>query len=163
MKKKTLLIIIQILIVTISFAQEFNVGGNIGFGLIDKSNKPFLGGSIEYRMSTSLISFNSDPFILISDKKVILTEPIYIKFIIGKKVRICPDFGGFIRTNSHYGWLSGLVLEYKIKEKLILDLRGDYYKDYWKSEIPSHFGSTQLEKNSEGSFLISFGIKRRIK
>jgi len=146
-----------------SFSQELIIGGTIGTG--PKSNDfriVTFGGTVEYRPVKSIISLNTDPILLFDSKDLMLTVPLYLKLIIGNKIRFCPTFGGFIRTNSNYGWTTGLGIEYKIKEKILLFVKGDYNIDYWKAEAPTHFGSSYEYIDSGSSIWISFGIKKNI-
>jgi hypothetical protein len=64
MKLKQLLILISILISTSSFAQEFNVGVNVGFISNLQPNLISYGGSVEFRHEESVMSYNFDPFCL---------------------------------------------------------------------------------------------------
>ena len=162
---KTILLIIVTLIssYSYSFSQELNIGGTIGAG---PKNNDFrivtLGATVEYMPVKSIVSLNTDPVFLFDSKDLMLTVPLYLKLIIGKKIRFCPAFGGFIRTNSNYGWTAGLSIEYKIKEKLLLFVKGDYNMDYWKAEAPTHFGSSYEYIDSGSSIWISLGIKKNI-
>ena len=110
-----------------TYSQELNVGGIIGVEpkIVDSRIVSF-GGAIEYRPVKSIVSLNTDPVLLLCCKNAIFSFPLYLKFIIGNKIRFYPNFGGFIRTNSNYGWSAGLSLEYIVKEKLLLFVKGDY-------------------------------------
>ena len=162
---KTILLILVTLIssYSYSFSQELNIGGTIGAG---PKNNDFrivtFGGTIEYRPVKSIVSLNTDPILLFNSKDLILTFPLYLKLIIGNKIRFCPTFGGFIRTNSNYGWTAGLSIEYKIKEKLFLYVKGDYNMDYWKADAPTHFGSSYEYTKRSSSIWISLGIKKNV-
>ncbi|MBN2215300.1 MAG: hypothetical protein JW723_13765 [Bacteroidales bacterium] len=94
-----------------------------------------------------------------SVKKILLISSlVLISSGIFSQERFCPTFGLFVRTNANYGWSAGMMIEMKIKEKLHLFARGDYNKDYWKSETPRHD-----EYTDTGSVIwISFGIKKNI-
>ncbi len=67
-----------------------------------------------------------------------------------------------MRTNANYGWITGLNIEYKINEKLLIFVKGDYVIGYWKDDAPSHFGSGSEYTNSGSSIWISLGIKKNI-
>jgi hypothetical protein len=152
-------IISIILISSYSYSQEFNLGANVGTELIhDNFNVVFIGGSSEYRPLKSLITFNFDPYILYTEKKLILTSPLYIKFIIGNKIRFCPTLGTFIRTNSNYGLSIGMMFEIKANEKLNLFAKGEYNKDYWKSESPRH----DKYISTDSSIWLTIGVKKNI-
>jgi hypothetical protein len=86
-----------------------------------------------------------------------------LKYIIGKKLRFCPLAGAFIRTNANYGLLYGVETEYIIKEKLLIFVKGDRYIDNYAEEHPSHSGGTFKTRGGDASYLISIGIKKKIK
>jgi hypothetical protein len=156
---RTSLILSIVLISSYSYSQEFNLGGYVGTELIhDNHNIVSFAGTAEFRPFKSPITFNFDPSLFYVENKLILTSPLYFKFIIGEKIRFCPTFGLFIRTNANYGWSTGIMVEIKVKEKLNIFAKGDYNKDYWKSESPKHD-----EYVDTGSVIwLSFGIKKNI-
>ncbi len=157
---KYLLILFFSLVSTNGFSQDLNLGGNLGMSTT--FNKLTFGGSVEYRPNKSLFSINTDPFLLIDDNKPILTLPLYLKVIIGNTVRFCPNVGTFLRTNSNYGWTTGLSIEYKINEKLLILAKGDYVKDFYNSTHPDRFGGTYESISLESSFWFNIGIKKNI-
>ncbi len=136
-----------------------NLGGSIGSELLRDNYTIFnAAGIAEFRAYKSLISFNFNPSLSIFENQLILTTPLYLKFLIGDKIRLCPTFGLFIRSNANYGWSTGIMIEMKVKEKLYLFAKGDYNKNYWKSETPRHY-----EYTDSGSIIwISVGIKKNI-
>jgi hypothetical protein len=150
------------------FSQELNIGLNAGTALQGDINKVImLGGILEYRPliesenNRSVVAFETNPFLLVSDKDLMLTLPVYLKFIIGNKIRFCPLIGGFARTNSNYGMLGGLNFECSVKENLMLFLSGEYYLDYYHEKYYSHFGTSSEYLASSLSLWISLGIKKR--
>lgn len=160
---RAILITSFILFSLFSFSQELNFGGIIGTGpKINKLNILTFGGTIEYRPNKALISLNSDPILLVYNKEIMLTVPLYLKLIIGNKIRFCPTIGGFVRTNANFGLITGLNIDYKINKKLLIFVKGDFTIDYWKDEAPSHFGSSYEYTNSDSSIWISLGIKKNI-
>jgi hypothetical protein len=82
MKLKQLLLWTSILISLKSISQEINLGGNIGLIPMNDTRIISLGGSFEFRPIEAVISFNTDPFLVYNNKRLILTEPIYLKYII---------------------------------------------------------------------------------
>jgi len=146
------------------FSQELNIGGFLGAPYQKDLNSfyPFVGPEIEFRPENSILSLTINPYLIFPDKETIATFPFYLKFILGKKIRFCPSFGGFIRTNSNYGWIAGLNIEYMIKERLIIYLKSDYYCDYYEYEYPTHFGDHKTRTDKEHSFWFSLGIKKNI-
>ncbi len=146
------------------FSQKFSYGGTVGTGFIKDTKIITFGGALEFKPQKVLLSINSDPFILLTDKRnLIFTVPIYLKIILGNKLRVCPLVGGFVRTNSNYGINAGLDIEYKIKENLLIFFKGECYKDFWKAEHPAHFGIPSYEYvDSDYSIWISLGIKKII-
>ncbi|MFZ4739877.1 MAG: hypothetical protein ACOYLE_01795 [Bacteroidales bacterium] len=162
---RIVLVLIATLIFSNTYSQELSIGGTFGFGTELKTfitrTKTF-GGSFEFRPHESIISLNVDPFLIFIPNKVILTTPIYFKFIIGNKLRFCPTIGGFIRTNANYGWKTGLNMEFDIYKSLFLFVTSDYYIDYYKKEIPDHFGTSTSYTDRASSFWFSLGIKKNI-
>lgn len=163
---KSLLISVFIFISGFCFSQELNFGGFIGTGPIATDYQLFLtlGGTIEFRPKKSIISFNLDPTIHFYDHKAAFTAPLYFKFNIGNKFRVCPTIGTFLRTTgtySSYGWSGGLILEYFINDHLLVFLKGDFMKDYYKTIVPTHYGNGEIN-GSESSVWVSIGIKKNI-
>ena len=158
-RMRTFIVIISLLFTNCLFAQELSIGGVVGAGPLNEKSLFSFGTAVEYRPLKSIMSVNLDPFVVISEGKVILTTPLYLKFIIGKKVRFCPSFGGFIRTNAKYGWLGGLCVELCLKKSVLLFVKGDYYKDFWKAEHPTHNGSTGEYIENNSTYWISAGFK----
>jgi len=92
---------------------------------------------------------------------LILTIPLYLKIIIGNKFRVCPTFGGFVRTNDNLGYMAGINFEMVVKERLIIFAKADYMWDYWDKWNNRFGGSTNYETSSS-TIWISLGIKRKI-
>lgn len=139
--------------------QQLNIGAQLGNVFIKGDSKNIgLGGEIAYKPRLALISFNFDPILLIPNKNLVLTLPVYLRFIIGNKIRFCPEVGGFWRTNGNFGWTTGLHLEMVVKERLYVFVRGDYFRDYWKAIGPDN--NQYLDYGS--SVLISIGIEKNI-
>ena len=158
------LILILFYIVTINCnSQEINIGINGGLIPLDKTVYPTLGGTFEYRPKNAIFSINTDPFFLFYQRNVILTEPIYLKFIIGSKFRVCPAAGGFVRSTRSYGWLLGLNFEYLMKDKFILFSKNEFYQDYWKDQYYDHVGGPGTYINHSNSLLFSVGLKMMLK
>jgi hypothetical protein len=162
MKLKQLLILISILISGSSFSQEFILGVNVGYIPNLQPHLISYGGSVEFRHEESVMSYNFDPFLINVNDKFIFTAPVYLKYIIGKRLRFCPLAGGFVRTNANVGLLYGLSTEYKISEKFRLLLKGERYLDFYSNDVHDHFGGTFKSRGSDSSFLFSFGIKKKI-
>jgi hypothetical protein len=156
---KTCLILIALFLPGGLFSQELSVGGAIGSGPLNERSLFTLGAAVEYRPLKSMVSFNIDPFLVITDGELVLTGPLYLKFSIGNKIRFCPAFGGFFRTNGNYGWMAGLAVELSLNNSVRIFVKGDYYKDYWKAEYPSHFGANIEYIDHASSYWISAGCK----
>jgi hypothetical protein len=142
------------------FSQELNLGGSVGMG--DLSGNPgiyTLGATIEYRPHHARFSVNTEPYILTDFEEILFTAPLYLKFIFGNRFRVCPTFGGFWRSNRNLGWSAGLSLEYALNEPLFVFIRGDYNKDYYKKENPSHFGQSFTVTKSTMTIWASVGLK----
>lgn len=140
-------------------SQEFFTGLKMGILPNQGSNLYVFGGNMEYRPKHAYFSINTDPFVLFNPSYATFTEPIYLKFIIGKKFRVCPSAGGFVRTSRNYGWLLGLHFEYPINQKLFLFSKNELYTDYWKDTYPGHFGNTYTFTNQGKTLLLSVGVK----
>lgn len=165
--RKVLLKLITIYILLLSSfysdSQEINVGLNVGIVPIQNNNLYTIGGNLEYRPKNAIFSINTDPFVLFNKSNATFTEPIYLKFIIGKKLRICPAAGGFVRTIGNFGWMLGIHFEYVIKDKFILYSKNEIYRDFWKDKIYDHFGGTSTYINHSNSMLFSLGLKVMLK
>lgn len=160
---KTVLLLLAAFIFSNTYSQELNIGGFAGIGPKTLNTRIIVfGGSVEFWPIKARVSLNADPFLVILPDETLLTTPVYLKLILGDKVRFCPAFGGFIRTNANYGWKAGLSLECKIRKSLTLFGMADYYKDFYKTEAPNHFGSGSYYTDSGSSFWISIGIKKNI-
>ena len=144
-------------------SQELNAGLNLGYLPCQGSNYYSVGGNFEFRPKHAYFSFNTDPFVLFDKTYATFTEPIYLKLIIGNKLRICPSAGGFVRTSGNYGWLLGLHVEYLIKQKFILFSKNELYADHWKDTWPDHFGGSSVYINQGRSLLFSIGVKMMLK
>jgi len=146
-------------------SQEINAGLNVGLVPLDNnSTLSFsLGSNVEYRPTHAFFSFNTDPFVLFYNSKAIITVPIYLKFIVGKKLRFCPSAGGFVRSSGSYGWNLGLHLEYVLKNKFILFSKNECYNDYFEDYWPDHFGGGTTYINHSISFQYSLGVKMMLK
>src|SRR5690349_11730876 len=94
------IILLLILFSCSAYSQELNVGGIIGGTPSSSFEVVALGGAIEYKPEKAIISFNTDPVFLLGTEDLIFTVPLYLKFRIGNKLRFCPLFGVFKRTNA---------------------------------------------------------------
>ena len=165
-KKSRVSIVAICLLFSVSFdadSQELNAGLNLGLLPIQSNNYCSIGGNVEFRPKHAFFSVNTDPFVLFDQSYATFTEPVYLKFIFGDKLRICPAAGGFVRTSGNYGWLLGLHLVYPINQKFILFSKNELYADYWKDSYPSHFGVSYDYINQGKSFMFSIGVKMMLK
>jgi hypothetical protein len=143
-----------------SFGQELNLGVNTGVNVLLTSPQNIsdfsLGGNLEFRPKNAIFSINTDPFILFQKNNINLTAPLYIKFIIGKKFRVSPSFGGFVRTSGHYGFLGGLTLEYVIKDRFIIFSKNEFYRDYWTEKRANPHGTYESANSNSLQFCLGF-------
>jgi hypothetical protein len=143
-------------------SQELNLGGYAGVATIGGDNYPgqsFLFAAVaEYRPFESFVSFNVDPGLVLTNEKTIFSAPVYAKLVFGERFRVGASGGGFLRSNSKYGWLIGISLEYAIMDKIFLQLNSHFYKDYWKDISPR--GNEFI--NDDESLWLSLGIKKNI-
>ncbi len=157
---KIILIIAFCLISTLSFAQEINLGGGLG------SDKEFnfigLHSYIELRPDKSLFSLNIDPSFHTAKSSSFFTIPVYLKMIIGNKLRVCPSIGAFVRTNSNSGWLTNLNLEFLTSEKTIILAQFSLTTDYTKIDRRSSGSALYTEKESSKWIWFNVGIKRSL-
>ena len=147
----------------VAHSQEFHAGLNLGYLPCQGSNYYSVGGNFEFRPKHAYFSINTDPFVLFDKTYATFTEPIYLKLIIGEKLRICPSAGGFVRTSGHYGWLLGIHIEYPINQKFILFSKNDLYADHWKDTYYGHFGENYAYINQRRSLMFSVGVKMKWK
>jgi len=157
-----LLILCTYLFTTALYSQQLNVGINLG--TIATWNETTYGTSIEYSPYQSFFSVNVDPYLFTDDSSMpAVTLPLFIKLIIGKPVRLCPNVGIFYRTNNNLGSFAGISLEANLSEKLIVFAKGDYVINNHKKYAPNKFGGPALEYTSSRTFyMYSFGIKKNI-
>tara|TARA_B110000977_G_scaffold35076_1_gene46990 strand:- start:133 stop:564 length:432 start_codon:yes stop_codon:yes gene_type:complete len=136
------------LFTTALYSQQLNVGLNLG--TIATWNETTYGTSIEYSPYQSFFSVNVDPYLFTDDSNTpVVTLPLFIKLIIGKPVRLCPNFG--------------ISLEANLIEKLIFFAKEDYVINNHKKYAPDKFGGPSREYSSSRTFyMYSFGIKRNI-
>lgn len=153
-------------------SQDFYLGGYAGASLnkalASNYNAFQLSGMAEYRPLKSLISINADPSVYLQKNNFLISLPVYFKVILSAQsfnpdinyvgLRVSPYSGAFVRSNSNYGWLAGISVEYPFKRRLFVFGRWDYYKDYWTVITPRRNEITE----SDGSFWLQFGIKRNI-
>ncbi len=160
---KTLLTFLFLAFTINSFSQELNFGLESGTGYVDGQLNFFIVSStIEYRPVKSLLSYNSGLQVVFINNSALITLPLTIKAIIGNRFRACPSFGGFIRNSKNYGWSAGLSLEYGVTDDLRILIKGDFNRDYWTGEGPSHQGGTYKYRDSENTLWFSIGFKKNI-
>ncbi len=145
------------------YSQEFNAGLNLGYLPCQGSNYYSVGVNFEFRPKHAYFSINTDPFVLFDKTYATFTEPIYLKLIIGDKLRVCPSAGGFVRTSGNYGWLLGLHVEYPINQQFILFSKNELYADHWKDTYYGHFGENYDFINQGRSLMFSVGLKMKLK
>lgn len=161
--KRMLLGLFLLLFAFLSFSQKLNVGGVVGLGLVEKDTRIINSGlMLEYTFNEALFSLNTEFLILFIEKKPIMTFPFYLKVLIGNKFKFSPIIGGFIRTNSNYGWIFGLSVEYELEPRLSIFLKGDYYIDYRKEYYPTHFGDSYPYIEKYKSIWINIGVKYKL-
>lgn len=166
LKKAQKTIIFMCILISMSFyvhSQEFNAGLNLGYLPCQGSNYYSFGGNFEFRPKHAYFSINTDPFVLFDKTYATITEPIYLKLIIGNKLRVCPSAGGFVRTSGNYGWLLGLHVEYLVKQQFILFSKNELYTDHWKDTYYGHFGEKYDFINQGKSLMFSIGMKMMLK
>ncbi len=164
--KKILLTVFLIPLTLFVFSQELNVGGfsATNWKVESSANILGVGASIEYRPKKAVISFNSDISIFWVNRAPITTFPLTFKIIIGNKLRVCPTFGGFIRTNENYGYSAGLCADYRVLKKVRLFIKAEYMRDYWKDEFYTwdkynYVGEKKINSNSGYSIWVNLGVK----
>jgi hypothetical protein len=144
------------------YTQEFRTGG--GIGILNQNNVDkldyFVSVSSEYKPIQSFWSFNFDPSLFVHKGKLVATAPLYLKLMFGKNVMIGPSVGLFIRTNKHYGWLTGINVDIPLDKGLFIVAYGNYYVDYWKERFPTHYGESYEDITSDRSVWIAIGLKK---
>jgi len=160
---RVVIFILALFISKIFIAQELNIGVEFTGGpKASEAKIVALGPIIEYRPVKSIVSINSGIIVFVYKNQSLVTIPLSLKFIIGNTVRFCPSIGGFLRANKNFGYSAGVVIDYKIKKRLFLYLKGEFNQDYWKDEVYSHNGGT-FDINKIGySYWIGIGIKKNI-
>jgi hypothetical protein len=162
-KMKSLLFVALALVAGNLHSQELNLGGLTGLGFLSENGLSFnIGAVVEYRPNNALFSINNEIDFLVVQDEFLLTYPLYLKFIIGKKFRFCPSLGGFFRSNLYYGWLAGAEFDYSFKNKITMFLAAELMQDYYKEDLPTHQGETYNITTHENSYWLSVGIKKNI-
>jgi hypothetical protein len=158
---KYLLVLFISLISTIGFSQELNVG--VELGQVVNYKTPTVGASIEYRPYKSMVSINANPYLLMgSNHNPILTLPLYLKFNFGKRIKVCPDLGAYIRSIGNHGLITGLTLEYNILDNFWVYTNGSYMTENYKQIRPGKFGGSNEYWSSESLYMFSIGVKKNI-
>ncbi len=149
-------------------AQEFNLGGSFGTNIhhnysdFDNFELYQLSTSIEYRPKKMVWSLNLDPALLYYYNDYVLSFPLYFKIIIGNKYRVCPIFGGAIRSDHNYSLNLGLLLEFKTSEYTFLFAKGSNEYFYYDNFIPLRSGVYGKMKSVDKYFLLQLGVKINI-
>ena len=160
---RVITLILILFISGISYGQELNIGIEFTGGpRLNEANVIALGPIIEYRLRESVVSINSGIIFHVYKNESLITLPIGLKFILGNTVRFCPIIGGFLRSNSNYGFSAGVVIDYEIKKRLYLFIKGEYDQDYWNEESLSYFGGVYESKHIGSSYWFGIGIKKNI-
>jgi hypothetical protein len=150
-------------------AQELNIGSNLGYKFIKDSqaiyrgekNALTLGGVFEFRPKHAIFSLNAEARCFF-EKKIIVQFPIYLKFIIGNKVRFCPSLGAFWISTGNYGGSLGLNFEVPLSEKMCIFTRYEFYLEGYEESIPSHFGNAYKSIANREANWIGIGIKHNL-
>lgn len=168
MNKFTLLILGVVSAFT-SFAQEINVGASFGGGVSPDNLGIFSTGVlVEYKPLKSILSFNVEPTVLYYSKNniypvypdyTVCSVPVYLKVIMGKKLRFAPFAGGFITTTSSYGITAGLNVEYRIKERFALYLKNDFNQVFYQTAVISDAGNPEMVQRTSSLIWVSIGAK----
>lgn len=141
-------------------AAEFNIGGYMGYrtGVFGA-----VGASLEYRPRNTFISINTDPGIIFDKTEVVPTIPVYLKLILGTNFRISPSIGVFTRPTRSHGLVSGLHFSYMLNNHFLFSVKGELYKDYWKTTYYGHFGEPYSDVYETRSFQFTLGLKVNLK
>jgi len=151
--------------ITFGFSQELNIGGFVTTNWIIDNNSEILGfgANIEYKPNKIRVSINSDISIFWVEKGPIATLPLSLKIIIGNRLRVCPTFGGFVRTNENYGYSAGIIIDYKITNQIIVYLKNEYMRDYWKWKneywYKNNYVGKRISQTSAYSIWLNIGLK----
>ncbi len=168
--KKQIMIMVLVTFSWNIFSQSMDIGGSIGT-ISNSIYQPDLfsiltfSANLEFRPSHALFSLQTSPT-LVTERDFsgsLGRFPLYVKFIIGKQFRICPYFAAYIQTDSNYGYMAGLNLEWNFLKNVSCFVRGDYGLYCYKLEMPSRFGGYNTVRFSDPSITMSFGIMRNIR
>jgi len=145
------------------YAQELNLGAIAGIKLFSNNGlTPNAGAVLEYRLNKAIFSINNEFQFTFANNELIFTYPLYLKWIIGNNFRFCPSMGGFIRSNSNYGWLAGAGCEYRFTNKWIFFLKADLMIDYHQETMPLHSGGSGNYTIHDKSYWLAIGFKRNV-
>lgn len=142
-------------------AQELNLGGNIGVSRFDLRNYAMAGAQLEYVPKIDRVSFsiNTELSAIIVENNVLISTPLYLKVMFGRKIRVSPFLGMFLRSNKNYGPTLGGILEIKIKPRLLISLKVDRNIDVYKKYTPNHFGGNSSQTYTAPSMWFSLGLR----
>jgi hypothetical protein len=163
MKNKLILFLLSSFTLTLTKAQQLNIGV-VGAGSISDyySNTYTAGLAAEYRPQNSFLSFNTELNVLFSKGFTTFSQPIYLKIQIGDKFKFGGSFGGFYRVSQSWGLLAGVNLDYCLNEKYILFTKFDYYRENYWEIVYSHWGTSDKIIGTNNSFWINLGVKRAL-
>lgn len=144
-------------------AQELNLGGNIGLGRIESYNVGLSGVQLEYipKLDKVSISLNTEVSVLFLGEDLLMSSPLYLKMVFGRKCRVSPYLGMFVRSNGYYGPTFGGMVDIQLKSRMLLSFKVDRNIDIYKASVPSHIGGS-TEYNTFASTWFSIGLRRNL-
>ncbi len=151
---------IILLVLTLgSAAQELNIGFNTGTDISGgRTGILLVGPTFEYIPDAAKFSINTAATYWNSNDQSTLIFPVYIKVFFGDKFRIGPTAGGFVKANSHYGWLLGINIDYSLMNKIRVFANSEFFNEYWKLDTPEKY----TDIGNVGTFTIRLGVKYNI-
>lgn len=148
-----------------SNSQRLQFGGGGGFysGLDFQSFYGTLHSWVEYSPNKAFFSIYTTPGIIFTEHNPVGTFPLFLKFNIGKRFRICPDIGAYYNTNKRWGMSGGLVFDYIFKKRFVPFIRTNLRYEFYKTTYAINTTPWSKTKLDQGLWLyISFGFSVNI-
>ena len=160
---KLLASLIFLLISFSSSAQELNLGINLGTDLGGWRTGLFsVGPSLEFTPKMSIFSINTEVNYWNYNNQNAIMIPLYLRFFLGKKIRIGSSVGGFLKSNNHYGWLAGVNFDTRLSNRLRLFAKTEAIFEKWKYDSYDKWGKPIELHDGMFYLTVCFGIKYNI-
>ena len=118
-----------------------------------------IGPSLEFNPKMSIFSICTEVNYWNYDNQNAIMIPLYLKFFLGDKIRIGPAGGGFLKSNSHYGWLAGVHFDTRLRNRLRLFAKTEAISEKWKYDSSDKWGNPIVLHSGMFYLTVCFGVK----